>query len=277
MTVVVLDTNELQRDWLCTGLRFQLLRYRHFYPPIQVYIPAVVIEEVAANHAREVEEARTSLNSAVRKLERLGLPSQVTLAGNFDYRSFLLERFDEVLAITPLQWPNVSHEQLVDRAVNRISPFDNRGSGYRDSLVWADVLTLARSGQDVVLVSQDRAFASADTLAEPLAAEVVQLPGTVQLVRDFGSWLLGRLPWSVANLDDAVAHSRDAEFFEWFLQSDFQAELEPDAQDLGFYRFPLLGRDHRGRLGRLDRERRVQDRPGWRRPRRIRRRRSHRI
>jgi hypothetical protein len=238
VTVVVLDTNELQRDWLFTGLRFQLLRYRQFHPPIQAHVPAVVIEEVAANHARAVEEARNSLKSAARKLERLGMPPQIALAGNFDYRSFLLERFDEVLGISPLEWPDVSHEQLVNRAVNRIPPFDSRGSGYRDSLVWADVLTLARSGRDVVLVSQDRAFANGDTLAEPLAAEVAQLPGTVELVTDFGSWLLGHLPWSAANLDDAVAHSRDAEFIDWFLQSDFQAELAPEAQDLGFYRSP---------------------------------------
>jgi hypothetical protein len=236
--VVVLDANELQRDWLCTGLRFQLLRHRSFYPPIQVYVPAVVVEELVANHAREVEEARTLLDSAGRKLARLGVTRALSTSEDFGYRSYLLQRFDEVLDITVLEWPEVSHQELVARAVNRIPPFDNRGSGYRDSLVWADVLALARSGRDVALVSQDKIFASGDGLAESLAADVADLPGNVELVRDFGSWLLAQLPWSVTDLDDAVAHSRDAEFAEWFLQSDFQTELSPDAEDLGFPRAP---------------------------------------
>lgn len=257
MTVVVLDANELQRDWMCVGLRFQLLRHRPFCPPIQVYVPAVVIEELVANHAREVKEARASAASAKRKLDRLGVISTpTTIDEDFDYRTYLLQRFDEVLGIDILEWPEVPHAELVARAVSRMPPFDGRGSGYRDSLLWADVVELASSGNEVALVSQDRVFADGDSLAPSLAAEVAELSGGVELVRDLGRWLLTQLPWSASDLESAVIRSRDEEFSHWFLHSDFQEELSPDAEDLGFHRPPhsltIVEVDWDGSLKRVD-------------------------
>ena len=226
MTLVVLDTNELQRDWMCVGLRFQLLRHRPFYPPIQVCVPATVIEELVANHAREVEEARASAASTERKLDRLGvIRTPISTVEDFDYRAYLLQRFDEVLGIDVLEWPEVSHAELVARAVNRKPPFDGRGGGYRDSLLWADVVKLASAGNQIALVSQDRVFADGDSLAPSLAAEIAELSGSVELVRDFGRWLLTQLPWSASDLESAVIRSRDEEFSHWFLHSDFQTEI----------------------------------------------------
>lgn len=240
VTVVVLDANELQRDWLCTGPKYQLIRHRPFYPPIEVCVPAAVIEELVANHARAASEAQASLEAAERKLGRLGVKTSVAAGDSLDYRSYLLSRFDEVLGITVLEWPTVSHRELVARAVSRTPPFDARGSGYRDALIWTDVLKLAASGRHVVLVSHDGAFADSGGtgLAAPLAAEVRDLPGRVELIREFGQWLLSQVPWQVADLGDAVLHSRRSEFDEWLTQSDFLTEVEPRPEDLGFQRSP---------------------------------------
>jgi hypothetical protein len=84
-----------------------------------------------------------------------------------DYRAYLTERFNEVLGIKVMDWPSVSHRELVARAVSRTPPFDQKGSGYRDSLVWADVAELAKSGHDVVLASEDRIFADQDETLAP--------------------------------------------------------------------------------------------------------------
>lgn len=232
MVAVVLDTNALQQDWLCTGLRFQLLRHSRFYPPLGVYVPAVVLEELVANHDREVRQTLLASAAADRKLRRLGIEVASGAVGAFDYRQHLLERFDEVLSITVLDWPSLKHAALVARAVTRTPPFDSNGGGYRDAIVWADVVTLAASGSDVYLVSQDRAFGANGVLHPSLAAEVDALPGSVGLVDDFGAWLLTRLPWTASALEDAVDKSRDEEFTEWFMASDFQADLMPTAENL---------------------------------------------
>jgi hypothetical protein len=238
VTTVVLDTNELQQDWLCTGLKYQLLSHGGFYPPLQVYVPAVVVEELVANHAREVERLSQAAEISARKLNRLGVTADTQIGQEFDYRGYLITRFDEILGISVLEWPTIAHRDLVARSVTRTPPFNDSGGGYRDALIWSHVVELASTGCHVALVSRDRAFADGDNLIEALAAEVAGLRGSVELVRDFGSWLIAQVPWKVTKLDEAVEISRDAEFGEWLMTSDFLYEIEPLAEDLGFSRSP---------------------------------------
>lgn len=230
---VLLDTNVVQQDWLCRGLRFELIRHNRFYPPLRVYLPAVVLEELVANQARELGEARRLRDTLGRKLARLGATVPAGEVTVLDYRAYLTERFDEVLGVTVLGWPPVDHAALVARAVGRRAPFDAKGGGYRDALVWADAVGLAAAGHEVVLVSQDRAFGADGALHSDLAAETEALPGSVALAAELGEWLLSRLPWTSAGLADAVSRSRDEQFHEWYLQSDFQDGLVPDPGDLG--------------------------------------------
>lgn len=236
---LILDATELRKDWLCTGLKFQLLRHMIQQTLIRVYVPASVFEELIAHHGRAVEEARKKLDSVMKDRRILGLGPLGVDDTELDYRAYLTGRFDEVLGITVMDWPDVPHRELVARAVNRTPPFDQKGSGYRDSLVWADAVELAESGHDVALASEDRIFAGQDEMLAPqLKTEIVTTDGDVELVRDLGKWLLAQLPWTSDSLKDAVAHSRDEKFFDYFTQSDLQADLIPDVQDLGFRRAP---------------------------------------
>lgn len=236
---LILDATELRRDWLCTGLKFQLLKHMIRQTLISVFVPASVLEEVVAHHGRAVEEAGKKLDTVIKDRRLLGLGPLQVKDTEFDYRAYLVERFDEVLSITIMEWPNISHRELVSRAVSRTPPFDQKGSGYRDSLVWADVIAFAEAGQDIALVSEDRIFADQERmLAAQLKAEVATMPGEVELVTDLGKWLLAHLPWTSTSLKDAVAYGRDQEFYEFYLQSDLQSDLIPEAQDLGLRRAP---------------------------------------
>jgi hypothetical protein len=71
-----------------------------------------------------------------------------------------------------------------------------------------------------------------------LKAEIAEAPGDIELVRNLGRWLLTQLPWTSESLEEAVARSRDQQFWELYLQSDLQGELVPEAKDLGFRRAP---------------------------------------
>lgn len=246
MKTIVLDTSELAQDWMLTGLKYQLFDHIHHATWFNVYVPAVVLEELVACHARAVAK----VEGATRRLERdRRLVGLLPLAGSgmaWDYRKYVEERFDERLSFTVLPWPQTAHQDLAMRAVNRTPPFNEKGTGYRDSLVWADVVELARSGHDVALVSMDKAFeGDPGELALGLQAEVDPLEGSVELVRDFSSWLIAALPWkSVPDLAAAVHVSRASEFYDWYLKSDFQNELEPTVEELGFgtspYKFEIV-------------------------------------
>lgn len=239
MKSIVLDANELVRDWLCAGLKYQLLDHMHHATWVSVYVPAVVFEEVVANHLREVARVQGILEGLVREQKRLGIQPVTVDPSTLDYRGYLAELFDERLGFTVLDWPQTTHAELAMRAIDRTPPFNQKGGGYRDSLVWADVVGLARTGHDVAFVSSDNIFADeAGALAPALREEVKPLKGSVELVRDFGRWLIAELPWSVSDLSAAVSRSRDEAFYDYYLKSDFQENLIPRVRDLGFSRSP---------------------------------------
>lgn len=69
--------------------------------------------------------------------------------------------------------PDVSHEELLDRALDRRQPFDQNGSGYRDALLWQIVRHYVSLGHAVALVSNDAiAFAERRNKGEPLATSL---------------------------------------------------------------------------------------------------------
>lgn len=240
-TSVVLDTTELRKDWLFESFRMQLLGIRALDGALSVYIPAPVLEELIAHYGREARDKEADLARLRHNLDRLGVP----LAGEsqrkpLGYREFLIERFDEVLSFEISEWPTVAHSQLVQRAVARKRPFDQKGGGYRDSLVWASVVELAADGHDVALVTADLTFSEKDGLLHPeLAEEIEPLSGTVELVRDLSSWLLATLPSGPGDVREAVALERDKEFTEYYLASDMQEWLIPEAAEIGFSHRPI--------------------------------------
>lgn len=246
MKTVVLDTNELTKDLMLTGLKYQLFQHMHHAGWLSVYVPAVVFEELVANHGRGVAKAEETLRRLKRERSIVGMSALKSAEAVMDYRTYVEDLFDEKLAFNVLPWPTTSHAVLVERAVTRTPPFDHNGGGYRDALVWADVVELARAGHHVALVSMDKAFVGEDgALAKPLEAEVDALNGSVELVRDFNSWLIAELPWkSIADLEAAVSLSRTSEFYDWYLQSDFQDNLAPSVEELGFtwapYEFEIV-------------------------------------
>jgi PIN domain len=136
----------------------------------------------------------------IKERRMLGLGQVKVDDTELDHRAYLTERLDEVLAITVMDWPTISHRELVVRAISRTPPFDHKGSGYRDSLVWADVVELAKAGHHVALASEDKIFAGQDGMLAPhLKAEVADVRGDVELVRDLGNWLLAQLSPSPAS------------------------------------------------------------------------------
>ncbi len=239
MKTLVLDSNELARDFACVSLRYQLLAHTGGNPWIEVVVPAVVFEETVANYGRALRKAQCSPVIDDRESRRLGLHVEEPM-DNLTYREYLAERFDEHLGISVLPWPSVSHAQLVDRAVRRTKPFNSSGGGYRDALVWADVVALAGNGRDVVLVSSDKkAFAGTDGhLSDPLSSELVELRGSVELVPELGPWLLKALPWTPNDLVAAVVLAQDEQIFEDLLTSDIQSYWEPEVTDIGFEASP---------------------------------------
>jgi hypothetical protein len=236
---ILLDATELRRDWLLEGFRMQLLATRAQQGSLSVSIPPSVLEELIAHHDREAATSAQAYSKTIHAMRRLGFQVVESDLAEFDYRAYLLDRFEEILNFEILDWPSTPHQELVARAVQRRPPFDVKGGGYRDALVWANALELAAGGAAVVLVSADRAFADSEGNLHPdLRAETEELAGSVLLVQDLTAWLLSTLPVGTS-IVEAVQTARDQDFADYYFQSDIQTELFPSAADIGFSRRPI--------------------------------------
>jgi hypothetical protein len=172
--VLVLDSTELTADWLLRGATWRLTE---LIPGLSVAVPASVVTEVLANHRRTSDEVHGSLVKALRAGHRLGFRPSMLEDNRPDY-DYELERALEDHDIRRLPWPAVSHEVVVERAASRTPPFDAKGGGYRDTLVWFSVIALVEQGHAVHLASRDSAFAGSDgTLKRELIDEAEALGG----------------------------------------------------------------------------------------------------
>lgn len=233
-TVVVLDSTELTRDWFLRGLPFRMLRYLTENYALRVAVPASVVAEVVANHRRGTEEARTTLNRALRMYKRLGITGDPHMDAGQEYRERLAEAL-EVRSVEILPWPDSGHGEVTHRAVERRPPFDSQGSGYRDTLVWLSALAMAERCERVVLVSRDRVFAAkSGGLSDALVTEAVEAGVHVELVSDFGQWVVSQVPsaFHSKSLTDVAAALRDDRLMQYFMQSDFFEYLELDSDGL---------------------------------------------
>lgn len=225
---VVLDANFLISDWKLQSLAARLLRHMTSEFRWKVAIPQVALLEASAKHKQAVQDSDTSVQKLLKDRRRLGVSSELVDAVSVTYLEYLDELLEEkVVGFEVLPLPNPDHAALVERAIERVPPLNEKGSGYRDSLIWENVKELAAAGNDVALVTWDKVFSgSGSELAPNLKAEVAPLSGNVVLVDNLGKWLIEQLPWESQNLSDAVAGANSNEFHDYLLKSDILDNLE---------------------------------------------------
>lgn len=202
MTVftLVLDTNIVFQQLLVRTAPWELLTSRARKGEITVVIPELVWLELRTLAHEKLAEARAAWDAATEKLRRYQVepppwPSAeaVTNEKALVLVSRLREEFTEAGGEAP-DLPAVDHERVVRRALARRRPFDPAGKdGYRDALLWENVLALLGEGRRVVLVSNDAAAFAASNDSEKLhpalrdeAATHATGTGTLELVRSLG-------------------------------------------------------------------------------------------
>ena len=176
---VVLDANTIISEGFGDSARFRLFLTTRSAAGYTICVPASVIEEVVGGFRRVIERELTRVEDGLGILSRrLAKPllSPITSVDIESEASYFRDRLESQLkehASTILEYPSTLHHELVKRAVARIKPFDEKGSGYRDALIWESVLDLLdKVNGQVVLISSDRDFGDKGTLDPDLADEL---------------------------------------------------------------------------------------------------------
>ena len=171
-------------DPLCGGLAWRVLATAAPAWNVQVYVPEVVIIEAIAGYERRVAEAAVGLTRwADKHVGPLGLAEAYQISDRAlveaasSYAGRLRESLQDLNAVV-VKPPEVTHTALVERAASRRRPCDDHGDGYRDTLNWLTVLSLASEYPDdqITWVSDnthDFGKDNSSELHEDLVAELV--------------------------------------------------------------------------------------------------------
>ena len=174
---LVLDSNIIRSADYGSSNFYRFLQRLAKLLGYNIHVPHLVIDEVTAQFEENLKKGKQDTDGEARRWGRILDRSLESSLGGVDptdetslFRS-KLEAYDSILP-----YPDVPHRELSTRAIHRRKPFDKKGSGYRDSLIWESVVNLAASvdGQ-VILLAEDGDFTDDKVkLADELQTDLVE-------------------------------------------------------------------------------------------------------
>ena len=174
---LVLDASVIYSEGFASSRSFRFLRSVADLLGHQIHVPALAIDEATAELEKNLDTELQQVRKTVRKWERIldkSLDPPICDLNPKEEANSLRNKLEDCESI--LDYPRTPHEKLAKRAINRTKPFDQKGSGYRDSLIWESVVELAATvPEQVVLLSSDDDFADdKKILAAELKADLVE-------------------------------------------------------------------------------------------------------
>lgn len=146
---------------------------------LRLAVSDVTLVELEARLRERALSLQAASDRAEGGLRALGAPSLDSAFRSVSPAELAAARVrglrDDVLAArgTVLPAPGLDVLELSRRAAERRRPFDAKGNGFRDALLWETTVEVACRGVDVLLVSADtQAFAKGEALHPELLEEV---------------------------------------------------------------------------------------------------------
>jgi PIN domain len=204
---VVVDTTAIRADMRLAGASWDQTFALARRGALQLHIPKVVMLEAVRHYARETAAVEKEVRKAWAKLARF----EVDLDPKFqedlvqkltqeaaEYEKVLNAKL-AVAQVSILPFPQVSHDDLVERDLSGRKPFSPTGKGYRDALIWESIVKLCSRLTDadtlifVTNNSTDFCHGAESTVAPELLAD---LPTGLRVLRypDLKS-MLGQYEW----------------------------------------------------------------------------------
>jgi hypothetical protein len=156
---IVLDATAYRADPLLRGNAFRILLAGLGRVGAKLLVPEVVFDEVVNGFRERLQLLAARADAVETDARRLGLSAEVftqridVATETEKYRTTLLHE----LGVELLPLPDLSHHELVKRALQRRKPFNQSGAGYRDALIWQHVLdSLKSTSQNVCFVTANR-------------------------------------------------------------------------------------------------------------------------
>ncbi len=209
---IIVDSNIIFSDPMMRSQIWQQLWTHLKKSSCVMLVPEVVKKECISNHLQHCDKYRGNIVSAAAKLGRLiGQEIEVELpSGETDAPAYLA-RWEELLIQGRVRFlPNPGAgalEDLQNRAIKRLPPFDVKGNGFRDGTIWLSVRNHVRNKNvDTAFISNDRTAYCAKESGGILHPHLQSEIGTAQLLffTDIGKFLevAGEVPVNQFVIED---------------------------------------------------------------------------
>src|SRR5574341_149436 len=250
---VILDTNIFVSDFMLDKPAFRTLLSRLGTAGLTLYVPRIVWDEAVNKYREEFEKTSSQMKKLGLTLPHLhnsGRDLTTAEEAKEEYSRLLQQRLKGVGAAI-LNYPDISHEKLVSRALARRKPF--RGTdigGYRDALIWETILDIAKSTPDdtIAFVTTNSSDFADETNKEKLHSQLeddlAKIDGphsSVILFKDLASFVDAHIKPTLEMLESVRAHLEAGTHPTINLQTLIQDEIpamvagkEFDPEDVGF-------------------------------------------
>jgi predicted nucleic acid-binding protein len=180
MKYLILDTNVFVQDFRMEGNAFDALLSNYSAVADKILIPNIVYQETLNKYAERTADAITSYKKACKKLHTLVGPEveepeieDVEILTDA-YKRHIDSQLDSVQHEI-VDYPDVSHEHIAQKAIKRQKPFKKSGEGYRDTIIWETILETLRNDSEceIIFVSNNTSdFWAGENLADELIEEL---------------------------------------------------------------------------------------------------------
>lgn len=213
----VIDTNFIHLDYFLRGTFITALARSASKLNHAVYMPQVVFDELCKQYYEEIDKLESSFNSVQKGLYKLTPAKYQSSDFDFqkqktDYEQILTQRCQD-LGIWILDYPDVSHRDMVKRELSKRKPFKDSIKGYRDALIWEtvlkagkglrknDTLVLLTNNTDDFAKPKDKANLHPDLLDD---CKEKSIPNNkIQLISDFKPFINNEIIPAFDKLNDS--------------------------------------------------------------------------
>lgn len=159
---IFLDTNVFYNDWFMNNANFKYLFHFLNNEGHELILSKLVIQEVENIRRRDIDSCLTEINKQVKKAQKLNgqklVYSEKDLGiGVYELLPLIKEKVDIVKVF---DYEEVSHSEVVNRALRNKKPFLEGEKGYRDTLIWLSFLKYIehtkQDNDDIVFITANK-------------------------------------------------------------------------------------------------------------------------
>lgn len=183
MTSIIFDTNCFwNKYYLNDPILSSTIKLCLNSEGLQFVLPEIVKEEVKNNFKKQLQKRFSRIKDDINWYNNNTSRNEAFLNEDqftediINYHA-VLEKIISDYDIIEFAYPKYNHSAIVNRNLKRLKPFSDNDSGYKDTLIWLNIIDyLSNTDDSVIFVSENKSdFGKQNTLDKELLEELTQL------------------------------------------------------------------------------------------------------